>query len=75
MREFYKSLYQTTEPSEEFDAFLDWFAELDRGLERGSEEGLDAVEGVVVGSIDVATWVQERKEQFESWAAQASTSR
>jgi hypothetical protein len=64
MREFYKNLYQVTDPSEESDAFLDWSAELDRGLERGTEEGLDAVEGVVIGKIDVATWVRERKAEF-----------
>ncbi|KAH6896381.1 ergot alkaloid A [Coprinopsis sp. MPI-PUGE-AT-0042] len=65
MRKVNLKLYGVTNPSEDFNAFLDWLAELDRGLERGTEEGLDRVEGTIIGTIDVAAWVQERRAQFE----------
>ncbi|KAH6888356.1 ergot alkaloid A, partial [Coprinopsis sp. MPI-PUGE-AT-0042] len=65
MRKVNLKLYGVTNPSEDFNAFLDWLAELDRGLERGTEEGLDRVERTIIGTIDIAAWVQERRAQFE----------
>ena len=66
MREYYRKLYESTSgPPEEFEALLDWSIELDRGLERGSEEHLPQEKGIVLGKVDVQSWVQERKALFE----------
>lgn len=66
MREYYRKLYESTSGSpEDFEALLDWSIELDRGLERGSEERLSKEKGVVLGKVDVQSWVQERKNLFE----------
>ncbi|TFK24516.1 ergot alkaloid A [Coprinopsis marcescibilis] len=58
MKATYLELYGTDEDAE-------WVVELDRGLESGSEEGLEQAPGVIVGKLSLREWVKEHRPIFD----------
>ena len=66
MDDYYAQLFAGYTSEELLSPFLQWFRELDAGVERGSEENWATEKGVIVGEVNVESWVSERKALFRS---------